>query len=231
MVKSMQQRKVPIDGVGLQMHLQAAKPPAEDSVRENIARFAALGLYVHITELDVKCPDPCDTAKEAEIYASVLRACLASAGCASFESWGFTDNVSWLNGKRCPGRARADWARRPRPAEPPDPRGPRRLAPATAPMHRNRSGRNAGILSRNPVAVGFGDCHPLPFDENYAPKPAAAAMLKVLQQHAGRGVRAPAQKGGPPEVPAQCVPEDGSCLGEACCPGLTCEDCGGWKRK
>ena len=28
-----------------------------------------------------------------------------------------------------------------------------------------------------------------------------------------------------------CVPADGSCLAEQCCAGLTCIDCGGWKRK
>ena len=29
---------------------------------------------------------------------------------------------------------------------------------------------------------GADSCHPLPFDENYAPKPAAARMLARLQQ-------------------------------------------------
>lgn len=55
----------------------------------------------------------------------------AAAGCQSFESWGFTDRVSWLNGDRC--------------------------TPTQGP------------------------CHALPFDTQYRPKPAVAAMLQVLQ--------------------------------------------------
>eukprot|EP00662_Eupelagonemidae_sp_cell21_P030601 gene30601-27211_t len=103
MVKSMKDRNVPIDGVGLQMHLRVTDPPQAlgTSVAQNIARFGALGLQVHITELDVKCPDPCDDAKQAAVYASVLRACLSSPACTVFQTWGFTDKVSWLNGVRC----------------------------------------------------------------------------------------------------------------------------------
>jgi GH35 family endo-1,4-beta-xylanase len=29
--------------------------------------------------------------------------------------------------------------------------------------------------------MSTGKCHPLPFDENFAPKPAVAALLQVLQ--------------------------------------------------
>ena len=106
MVKSMVQRKVPIDGVGLQMHVSMGEAaPDEAKVSANITRLGKLGLKVHITEMDVKCPDPCNAAGEqaqAEVYASMLRACLANPGvCTSFESWGFTDAVTWLTGVRC----------------------------------------------------------------------------------------------------------------------------------
>ena len=142
MVADMVARKIPIDGVGLQMHVGTPQggPPGgklnATLVSQNIARIGKLGLQVHITEMDVKCLDPCDNAalqKQATVYAEVLRACLENKGvCTSFETWGFTDGLTWLTGARCPTTS----------------------------------------------------CHPLPFDENYVPKPAVAAMLAVLAEFA-----------------------------------------------
>ncbi len=55
MLKDFKHRGVPIDGVGLQLHLPG---PDLDSaaLAANIARLTALGLQVHITELDVPLP-------------------------------------------------------------------------------------------------------------------------------------------------------------------------------
>merc|ERR1712151_905109 len=90
------------------MHKDIAHPPSEQDVKQNIARYGELGLKVHITEMDVKCVDPCTDEQletQAEVYASMLRACLANPGvCVSFETWGFTDKYSWLNGQRCGGK-------------------------------------------------------------------------------------------------------------------------------
>ena len=55
MVKDFKQRGVPIDGVGLQMHISDLNFDTA-SVGVNIARLTALGLQVHITELDVSLP-------------------------------------------------------------------------------------------------------------------------------------------------------------------------------
>ena len=164
MVKSMVDRGIPIDGVGLQAHLgtnqsvlasaqmveEAAtargeasplgeeplreKAPTFDEISSNIARYGQLGLQVHITELDVKCLEPCtpeDLEEQADIYDVLLRACLAHpAVCTSFETWGFTDAYTWLvPPQRCPSTS----------------------------------------------------CHPLPFDENLEPKPAYHRMLARLQ--------------------------------------------------
>mgnify|MGYP001390352339 CR=1 FL=1 len=151
-------RNIPIDGVGMQQHLNIEYinnvAEWEKTLSSNIARLVKLGLVVHITEFDVKCAEPCsknDLQLQANVYAAALRACLANApanktttttaagttaihvgaGCQSFESWGFTDKVSWLNGERCQPKA--------------------------------------------------GPCHALPFDEKYQPKPAVASMLQVLE--------------------------------------------------
>mmetsp|Transcript_13873 Transcript_13873/g.32813 ORF Transcript_13873/g.32813 Transcript_13873/m.32813 type:complete len:129 (+) Transcript_13873:677-1063(+) len=95
----MQKAGVPIDGVGLQMHITVEGINAS-SVAENIQRFAAMGLEVHITEMDVKCPHPCDEARQARVYSEVLGACLQHAACKSFETWGYTDAHSWLEPDR-----------------------------------------------------------------------------------------------------------------------------------
>ena len=55
-VKDFKHRGVPIDGVGLQMHvpmLDADMPAIAAAASSNIARLTALGVQVHISELDV----------------------------------------------------------------------------------------------------------------------------------------------------------------------------------
>lgn len=106
MVKDFKQRGVPIDGVGLQMHLSLADAAKLSSLDANISRLAALGLQVHVTELDVGLPitadgqlrDPADARRQADQYALVARACAANPACTAFQTWGFTDKYSWIPG-------------------------------------------------------------------------------------------------------------------------------------
>lgn len=91
---------VPVGGVGSQGHFQyAGGTPSADVLAANMARFAALGLQVHITELDVRVPVP-STADElqtqAQNYQSVVAACLRTAACNTIVTWGFTDRESWI---------------------------------------------------------------------------------------------------------------------------------------
>lgn len=102
MVKDFKRRSVPIDGVGLQMHISNLVFDAA-GVTANIARLTALGLQVHITELDVAVPiDPSGQAtsenlrKQADIYHGVVRSCLENPGCTAIQTWGFTDKYSWI---------------------------------------------------------------------------------------------------------------------------------------
>jgi endo-1,4-beta-xylanase len=102
MVKDFKARGVPIDGVGLQMHIsQLSFDTAQ--IEPNIRRLTALGLQVHITELDVSLPvdsnrsaSKDDLRKQAEIYRGVVRACMQSPGCTAIQTWGFTDKYSWI---------------------------------------------------------------------------------------------------------------------------------------
>jgi len=100
-VMGMLRRKVPIDGVGLQFHLQLKKEdrPSVAGIKENIQRFADLGLEVHITEADIKIPPPWTPAKEleqAKLYAEILQACWSVPKCTAFIVWGLRDADSWL---------------------------------------------------------------------------------------------------------------------------------------
>lgn len=105
MVRDFKSRGVPIDGVGLQMHVPTldADTFSTSNLSSNIARLTALGLQVHITELDVSLPLDSgggpraeDLNRQAEVYRSIVRACLNNAGCTAIQTWGFTDKYSWI---------------------------------------------------------------------------------------------------------------------------------------
>ena len=102
MLRDFKQRGVPIDGVGLQMHISHLEADVA-AIAANIARLTALGLQVHITELDVSLPvdangvaRPEDLLRQAEIYRGIVRACLQNRGCTAIQTWGFTDKYSWI---------------------------------------------------------------------------------------------------------------------------------------
>jgi len=99
MVKTMLANGIPIHGVGLQMHVSTGYYPPFADVKSNIDRLSALGLEVHITEMDVGVKDtsPAELTLQANIYAGMLNVCLSNPSCKSFESWGFTDKYSWLS--------------------------------------------------------------------------------------------------------------------------------------
>ncbi|MBA2348482.1 MAG: endo-1,4-beta-xylanase [Solirubrobacterales bacterium] len=100
-------RGVPLDGVGFQAHFSESGVP--DGFRENLERFAALGLDVAITEADVALEEPADAAAlrlQARVYEEVARTCLAIERCVSLTVWGFTDRFSWIPETQ-PGRGEA----------------------------------------------------------------------------------------------------------------------------
>ena len=100
MVKEFKSRGVPIDGVGIQAHIVDLEAKELAGIEENIARLVALGLEVHITEMDVRVPagrpDPAALKRQAEIYRRVADACLRQPKCTAFQTWGFTDKYTWI---------------------------------------------------------------------------------------------------------------------------------------
>jgi endo-1,4-beta-xylanase len=102
MVKDFKQRGVPIDGIGLQMHIPTLEVDVP-AIAANIFRLTALGVQVHITELDVSLPIDTsgqarqeDLSRQAAVYRGIVRACLNNAGCTAIQTWGFTDKYSWI---------------------------------------------------------------------------------------------------------------------------------------
>ncbi|MEM7125141.1 MAG: endo-1,4-beta-xylanase [Chloroflexota bacterium] len=103
LVQRMVDRDVPIDGVGLQFHMlgcQGTSAPTKEQYKENMARFAALGLDLYVTELDVNLNGLSGTQSEkwaiqADIYRDVTEACIETPACKSVTTWGLRDSTSW----------------------------------------------------------------------------------------------------------------------------------------
>jgi endo-1,4-beta-xylanase len=100
LVRGLVQQGVPIDGVGLQMHISASNPPDAASVGSNMRRLVSLGLRVNISEMDVQVRDlPVATRLDTQrsVYRSIVSVCVTESRCDGVTFWGFTDAHSWLN--------------------------------------------------------------------------------------------------------------------------------------
>ncbi|WP_245651760.1 endo-1,4-beta-xylanase [Streptosporangium amethystogenes] len=89
MVRDFKQRGVPIDCVGLQSHFNN-NSAYNSNYRTTIQSFAALGVDVQITELDIQ-------GAPASTYANVVNDCLAVPRCTGITVWGVRDSDSWLS--------------------------------------------------------------------------------------------------------------------------------------
>jgi endo-1,4-beta-xylanase len=97
--KDLLARGVPLDGIGFQAHWELYNMPPLESVRENVERFAALGLRVDFTELDIRiegAPTPEDLALQAEVYAGVMKVVMETDGTDTIVFWGPDDSRSWI---------------------------------------------------------------------------------------------------------------------------------------
>jgi endo-1,4-beta-xylanase len=97
MVKDMKMRGIPIDGVGLQMHIGYNTNPTAADVATNMQRLADLGLKVFISEMDVNSCAGYSDAQEKAQYHDMVAACVAQPACAAVTVWGITDKYTWLD--------------------------------------------------------------------------------------------------------------------------------------
>ena len=90
MVQDFRSRGVPIDCVGFQAHFGSGGMPG--NFQTTLSNFAALGVDVAITELDI-------ANAPATAYANVTRACLNVSRCVGVTVWGVRDSDSWRSGE------------------------------------------------------------------------------------------------------------------------------------
>jgi endo-1,4-beta-xylanase len=94
LLRGLRARGVPVDGVGLQGHVDTKPIPRLDAT---LAAYAALGLDVVFTEVDVRMRDGApDLRAQARQYARLGRACRELDRCRGFVVWGISDAESWV---------------------------------------------------------------------------------------------------------------------------------------
>jgi endo-1,4-beta-xylanase len=101
LVKELKESGVPIHGIGFQMHVDPRRWPSSEVMERTFEKFAALGLFIELTELDVPVGEIPGTleqklAAQKELTRGIVRACLAVKACTGLTIWGLTDRHSWL---------------------------------------------------------------------------------------------------------------------------------------
>lgn len=101
-VRQLKQEGAQIDGYGLQTHL--AVDLAEDIDRfclemaANMDRYAALGLKLQISEMEVRFQEAYGwESEQALVFGRVLEIALANPNVVAFMVWGLTDNHTFLD--------------------------------------------------------------------------------------------------------------------------------------
>lgn len=100
-----------IDGLGLEMHIDASKPlPAKEDL---IAGMQSYGLPISITEMDVDIRNVQGTeeqrlAFQAQVYKTILDAVRESKVCKSISFWSFGDRYSWEEQAEFGGSSKAE---------------------------------------------------------------------------------------------------------------------------
>jgi endo-1,4-beta-xylanase len=128
LVRGLVERKVPLDAVGLQSHLQLAKPFRPGVLAGFIKELQSLGLSVLNTEMDNResWDAPQDLAARDALVAERAYAFVSTAlgaGVRTVLTWGLSDRYSWLTtdpGVAMPDKRThrglpldADWRRKP----------------------------------------------------------------------------------------------------------------------
>lgn len=119
MLRDFIERGIPVDGVGLQMHIQYGWPDI-GAIRRNLGLLCSLreldpDFSVHITELDMSAFDWSDSATSKEIGRtqalttavrwSELFKLFRELDIDTVTTWGIYDGGSWLNGYPVAGRS------------------------------------------------------------------------------------------------------------------------------
>lgn len=106
MVERLRREGAPLDGVGVQAHLDLSKGPFRPAIlRDFLSALAGLGVSITITELDVREHDfaaPIDLRdrRVADEVSAYLNVALAEPAVRGIVTWGLSDRHSWLQEQR-----------------------------------------------------------------------------------------------------------------------------------
>lgn len=119
LVKELLAKKVPINGVGLQMHINLSYPPVVE-IEKTIELFASLGVKVLVTEMDVsiydrddepyKAPTEAILRQQADRYRDLFKVFKEQAAKGRLDlvmMWGSADDDTWLDDFPVQGRKNA----------------------------------------------------------------------------------------------------------------------------
>ena len=98
LIKGMLDRKVPVQGIGVQCHFNA-RPVVPGLIKERLDKLAALGLPIKVTELDFGTWDQGMTLteeKQADEYEKFIRSAFSHPAVVGIVLWGFWDNRHWI---------------------------------------------------------------------------------------------------------------------------------------
>ncbi|HET8952477.1 MAG TPA: endo-1,4-beta-xylanase, partial [Solirubrobacteraceae bacterium] len=100
MAKDLLARGVPLDGIGLQNHVLNGGAPLQFLAEDAMRRIGALGLAVHVSELDAFISQFGGTEAEAldrqaQAFQTIASACQAVEACSRVTVWGAADHWSW----------------------------------------------------------------------------------------------------------------------------------------
>lgn len=98
-VKKLKEKGVPIDGVGMQLHLDVTIPCDEEAIRANLKRYEELGIDISFSELDVRIPVTNAEQYEEEqenMYRMLYGLACEFSNVKSVILWGVTDKHSWI---------------------------------------------------------------------------------------------------------------------------------------
>jgi endo-1,4-beta-xylanase len=99
LLKGLMAKGVPLHGIGFQGHFIVGQLPTQSDLLANFARFAALGLDIQVTELDVRIPLPASTAnltQQATDFGTVFTACVQTPACNAVELSNTFDAETWV---------------------------------------------------------------------------------------------------------------------------------------
>jgi endo-1,4-beta-xylanase len=108
LVRRLKSSGVPIDAVGVEMHLDfdALHPGYLDEFKSFLAQAKQAGVQAQVTEMDVTMSGadsgPDALQKQKEIFYNVVHTCLQDSNCTGFTTWGLADGMRYMRSLEVP---------------------------------------------------------------------------------------------------------------------------------